>query len=239
MHDTVYKKSFELFLKRTNEKSVIRRFIQENILLRKDTDFLDVGGGSGSLASLISKKVRTTLVVEPNKKFYRQLVKQKKITALNAKWENVCLNGDFDFILAAYVVTYFPQTKRRQLIKKMYDLLRPGGSLLILSVDAKRGSWRKIHTHFYKLMGHAHKSSNDTLKQIARSYKAVSKSFKTSVVAKDTSEMMNILSFDFSKYPKDFSKFSEHLKIFLKKYSDRDGKVILEMVHNAHIITKI
>lgn len=238
MNDALYKKSFGLFLKRTDEKSVIKNFIYENIPFGKNMDFLDIGAGDGSLASLFSKKVRTAFVIEPNKNFYKQLLKHKKIRVLNKRWEDARLNGAFDFILAAYVVTYFPKPERKQLIKKMYDLLRPGGRILILSVDAKRGSWRKIHTYFYKLMRYVHNSSDDVLKKIAREYKAISKSFKTHVIANDVDEMLEILSFDFSKYPKDFSKFSGHLKKFLKKYSDRNGMMTLEMVHNAYIITK-
>jgi len=238
MNDVLYKESFELFLKRTDEKSIIKRFIFENIPIHKNMDFLDIGGGDGSLASMISKSVGTTLVIEPNKKFYRQLLKRKMIRARNEKWENARMNNSFDFILAAYVTTYFPKTKRKQLIKKMYDSLRPGGFILILSIDSTRGSWRKIHTYFYKLMGYAHKSSDDAVKQIAREYKATSKSFKTHVIAKNTNEMLKILGFDFYKYPKYFPKFSEHLRKFLKRYLDEDKSVTLEMVHNAYIITK-
>lgn len=238
MNDNLYKKSFELFLRKTDEKSVIEKFIFKNIIMDKSAYFLDIGGGIGSLASVISKRVKKTFVIEPNKDFCKQLLRQKKIKVLNDKWENVRLTGTFDFILAAYVATYFPQTKRKHLIKKMYKLLHPGGRILILSIDAKKGSWRKIHSYFYKLMGHTHKSSDDALKKIARDYRAVSKSFKTHVIAKDADEMLEILGFDFYKYPKDFSIFYVHLKKFLNRYSNNNGKVTLEMVHNAYIITK-
>lgn len=238
MNDLAYKKSFGLFLRRTDEKSIINQFILDNIPIHKDTDFLDIGGGEGSLASVIAKKVRTTLVIEPNKDFYKQLLERKHIKILNKKWEDVRLNNTFDFILAAYVTTYFKKAKRRQLIKKMYDSLRPGGHILILSIDARKGSWRKIHTYFYELMGHVHKSSDDSMKEIAQEYKATFKSFKTHVVAKSTDEMLEILSFDFHRYPRYFSKFTEQLRKFLKKYSNDDSKITLEMVHNAYIITK-
>lgn len=238
MNDLAYKKSFQLFLKRTDEKSVLRQFIFDNIPIRKDMDFLDIGGGEGSLTSVVSKKVRTTLVIEPNENFYKQLLTRKGIKVMNTGWEDTILNESFDFILAAYVTTYFQKAKRKRLIKKMYDSLRPGGHILILSIDAQRGSWRKIHTYFYKLMGRVHESSDDSVKQIAREYKAISKSLKTHVVAKNTDEMLEMLSFDFHRYPRYFSKFTEQLKKFLKKYSDEDKRITLEMVHNAHIITK-
>ena len=238
MTDSTYKKSFGLFLRRTNEKSIIEKFIMENIKFNKKTSFLDIGAGDGFLTSRISKKVKSTLVIEPNQSFHKLLPKQKGIRILNKTWEETNLNESFDFILVAYVITYFPKTKRKQLIKKIYNMLNRGGSILILSIDAKKGSWRKIHTYFYKLIKHDHCSSDDELKQIIQEYRVVSKSFKTQVISKDSDEMLKILGFDFYKYPADFFKFSSHLKKFMQKYSDTSGSVILEMVHNAYIITK-
>lgn len=238
MNEIIYKKSFELFLRKTDEKLVIRKFIHNNIPINKEVDFLDIGGGDSWLTSEISKKTKTTFVVEPNKGFYRRLLKQRKIKVINKKWEDVSLDRCFDFILAAYVITYFPKEKRRYLIKKMYKFLCPEGRILILSIDSKKGSWRKIHTYFYKLIGYNHKSSDDALKEIAKGYKAVSKSFKTYITAKDIDEMLEILKFDFHKYPRDFIKFSRELKKFLNKYLNERGRATLEIVHNAYIITK-
>ncbi len=238
MSDALYKKSFSLFLQRTDEKSVIEKFIREHIPLNRNMEFLDVGAGEGSLATVISKEVKTTLVIEPNQNFCQKLLKQERIEILNERWENVHLNRNFDFILAAYVVTYFPEDEREELIKKMYDCLRPGGTILILSVDAKKGSWRKIHTYFYELMGRNHASSDEALKQIVAQYKATAHSFITHVVAKNVNEMLEILAFDFYKYPEDFSRFSDHLKKLMRKFSNEKGEVVLEMVHNAYIIEK-
>lgn len=218
--------------------TVIGKFIMNNIKLNKKMNFLEIGAGDGSLTSIISKKVKSTFVVEPNRNFYKLLLVQKRIKVANKIWEKVHLNESFDFILAAYVITYFPRTKREQLIKKMYNMLNPDGNILILSIDAKKGSWRKIHIYFNKLINHVHYSSDNELRQMMREYGVVSKSFKTRVVAKDPDEMMEILGFDFYKYPVDFSKFATHLKKFMKKYSDANKKVTLEMVHNAYIITK-
>lgn len=238
MNDAIYKKSFELFLKRTNEKAIIKKFIYEHIPLSASMDFLDIGAGDGSLAKTISRGVKSTLVVEPNKDFCEKLSLQEGIRALNGKWESITLEDNFDFILAAYVVTYFPEVERENLIKKMYDCLYSGGKILLLSVDARKGSWRAIHTYFYKLMGIAHYSSDDLLKKIKETYKSTSYLFTTKVISKDADEMLEILGFDFHKYPGYFLKFSDQLKEFMKEYSDKNGCVTLEMVHNAHIITK-
>lgn len=238
MNDTAYKESFKLFLKSTDEKSVIKQFVHENIPIRRSMKFLDIGGGDGSLTAVISRRVRSTLFIEPNRKLLQLLPKQKGTSLINAKWEDVKLHDTFDFILAAYVVTYFPRAKRKSLIKKMYRSLRPGGHILILSVDAKKGSWREIHTFFYKLMGRVHKSSDDTVKEIAQEYGAISKTFRTRVAANDADEMLKILNFDFHRYPGYVTRYRKDLKKFLKDRTAKNKKVALEMVHNAYIITK-
>jgi len=69
MSDAIYEKSFSLFLKNTDEKIVIKKFIEQSIPLNKGVNFLDIGGGSGFLAKEISKKVKRTVLIEPNKFF--------------------------------------------------------------------------------------------------------------------------------------------------------------------------
>lgn len=238
MNDSAYKKSFELFLSRTDEKSVIKKFIENNIGLDRKMSFLDIGGGNGSLTSLISGKVGSTTVVEPNKDFFRQLKQKKDIETINRRWEEVHLRKNYDFILAAYVITFFPEHKREELLEKVYRHLRPNGKMLILSIDAQNGSWREIHTYFYQLMGYVHRSSDDALKKWVQKYRHTATTFRTDVVAKNIGEMLELLYFDFGKHPEEFSGCSQKLKEFLKTYTNKDGKVTLEMVHNAFIIYK-
>jgi len=239
MKSTLYKKSFDLFLKRTNEKKVISDFIKTHIPLHKRAKFLDIGGGNGTLARMISKRVGSVVIVEPNKFFLPNPKNNGNPKIINSKWENVRLNDVYDFILAAYVITYFPKDIREQLIEKIYIHLVSGrGIALVISVDAKRGSWRKIHTYFYKLVGHRHSSSDDELKKIIKKYDVKKKMFKTLVIAKNKEEMLKILNFDFGRHPKEYERFSEKLHQFLNKYTDKSGRVILEIVHNAYIIRK-
>lgn len=238
MRENLYKKSFNLFLKNTDEKSVILKFIKKNIKLNNKVSFLDVGGGDGTLAISLAKEVKATLVIEPNTFFVKKIKKNKNIEVINNKWENIRLEKKFDFILAAYVVTYFPQNKRKDMIKKMYKKLNHGGKIIILSVDAKKGSWRKIHTIFYRLMGVKRISSDEELKKIMKEYQAKAINFKTYVWAKNIAEMLNILYFDFLKYPDEFKKHKKELGQFLLKYSNANNNIHLEMMHNAYIITK-
>lgn len=238
MKQILYKKSFNLFLKRTDEKKVIYNFINTNIHLHGKIRFLDIGGGDGTLSRMISDKVDSVVIIEPNKFIFRNSKRGNKLKIINSKWEELYLNDTYDFILAAYVVTYFPEKSRKQLIEKMYNNLAPGGTILILSVDARRGSWRKIHSFFYRLIGHKHYSSDDEIRKIIKKYNVVNKMFKTRVVAKDSKEMLKILNFDFGRYPEEYKKFSEELQEFMCRYTDESGRVILEVFHNAYFISK-
>lgn len=237
MSDLDYKKSFDLFLKNTDEKKVLVRFIRSNGLLGKTKDFLDIGSGNGSLAVPISEQVKTTTIIEPNVEFIKKL-NVKKYKVLKKRWENVELMKKFDFILAAYVVTYFHPADRQSLIEKAYSYLKPGGKLLIISIDSNRGSWRGIHSYFYKLMGLRHKSSDIALKKILKKYRPEKFSLVTKVYAKDMDEMMEILKFDFGKYSKQFKKYAINIKKYLGRYCFNNGHFTLLMFHNAFIITK-
>jgi len=87
-------------------------------------------------------------------------------------------------------------------------------------------------------MDYNHRSSDEKIKKNIASYNSNSKIIKTHVVAKNESEMLDILSFDFLKFPKEFKLHRKTLKDFLYYYRDSKRSIILEMVHNAHIITR-
>lgn len=232
-----YKNAFSLFLKSTNEKDVIFNFIRQHILLDKNVNFLDVGAGDGSLFGEISKHVGDSLAVEPNEDFIK-ILKSKGVNVVNAKWEDTILSGDYDFILVAYVITYFNPKERAGLVKKMYDLLSPGGKLLILSVDSQEGSWRGVHTYLYDLMGIEHKSSDLHLEKIRTKYNHEVHSFITTVSTVGIEAMMDVLAFDFSNYVNVLPKYRPELVRYLEHHQNADGRVILDIANNATIINK-
>ncbi|MCL5781923.1 MAG: class I SAM-dependent methyltransferase [Patescibacteria group bacterium] len=238
MTEIEYKKSFELFLKRTDEKGVILKFIRSRHFLNRNIEFLDIGSGKGSLALSISPHVRNTTIIEPNSEFVRKSIPRKMITVINKKWEHTKLTHNFDFILMAYVFTYFKPKDRSSLIAKAYKHLKPQGRLLILSIDSQKGSWRGIHSLFYKLMSLRHRSSDDALTSLLSGYNPYHTKIITTVSAYNVDEMLRILWFDFGEYPMQFKKYNEELVGFLKRHRDRRGKITLKMVHNAFIITK-
>lgn len=233
----IYKNSFSLFLKSTNEKKVILEFVKKNISLGKVKDVLDIGGGNGALALPLALLKKNVTVVEPNKQLAGKL-NSRRIKYVNKTWENYKSSKKFDLVVAAYVVTYFKKKDLPKLIDKMYELVLPGGCLIIFTIDPKRGSWRGIHTYFYQLLGIEHKSSTYLLKSYLSKYKHVcSRSIKTLVKTKNISEMLKILAFDFYQYEPNFTKYKIELEKYLKKHLV--GKsVILKMVHEVFIIKK-
>lgn len=234
-HD-IYKESFRLFLKKTNEKKVVLSYIKKEVPLNKEINFLDVGGGDGSFAIPLSKKVKSTLVVEPNIHFTSKL-SSLGINCFNGKWEDYIVNGVYDFILAAYVVTHFPKKKFRSLIQKMVNCLSDKGILVIFAIDEKAGTWRGIHTYFYDLINLKRKSSTLQLKEVAEEYNAKRVKIVTEVIADDYDEMLKILAFDFEKYGDKFHNNKEKIIDYLKKRK-RHGKIVLKMVHWMYIIRK-
>lgn len=236
LQDNEYKKSFKLFLKKTNEKRIIFSHIKKEILFKKEMKFLDIGGGDGSFALPISKKVGSTLVIEPNIYFAKK-ISSSGLNCFNVKWENFNYNKKFDFILAAYVTTHFPLKKFKSLIRKMINFLEKNGTLIIFAVDENEGSWRGVHTYFYELIGLKKKSSSLPLKNELENHKVKKKKIITNVIADNLDEMLKILTFDFGRYGKKFIINKDNIKKYLIKRK-RNGKIILKMVHWMYVVKK-
>lgn len=237
MNKTVsYEQSFKAFVRKTSEKREILSLLTKEISLGKKVHFLDIGGGNGALTLPLSKKVGRTLVVEPNPSF-AQHFSLKGIPCINERWETARIREKFDFVLAAYVVTHFPKTKIRGLVGKMMNCLRPNGKLVMIAVDEKAGSWRQIHTYFYKLIGLQRKSSTQELKKIAKTLRAKKIKITTAVRANNEEKMLRVLSFDFGKYGNKFEQHKEKLKSYLRRKRDNNG-IMLNIMHWIFIVAK-
>ena len=73
MINDIYKKSFEVFLSRTDEKKVIEKFIKDTIKDSTVNSILEIGAGRGDILDGL-KTVTTNLVaIEPNTLFQSTL----------------------------------------------------------------------------------------------------------------------------------------------------------------------
>jgi cyclopropane fatty-acyl-phospholipid synthase-like methyltransferase len=199
MCDEIYKQSFELFLSHTNEKEVVKKILERRIDLKSVNSFLDIGGGNGSFAHILGKQIKNVLIIEPNKKFNKDL-RKRGFRCICSKWEDVHLEEKFDLILAAYVVTYFPSNMTSSLINKMIRCLNKNGKLVLLAVDEKEGSWRETHSYFYDLINLKRKSTTAKLKKIMTLLDARQEKFTTKIYADNVNQMLEIITFDFYKY---------------------------------------
>ncbi len=234
-HELDYQESFELFLSHTDEKRVIKEVLEQKVDMHAVKSCLDIGGGNGFLTQSLGDKDKI-LVVEPNKNFVETL-REKGFRCICAKWENVNLEERFDLILGAYVSTYFPKNRLKEMIIKMKHHLSSDGRLVLLAIDEREGSWREAHTYFYDLIELKRRSSTAKLKRIMSDLDVQGEKIITKVYADSADQMLQILAFDFCKYGNQFEQNKNKLREYLQQFQKGD-KIELEMVHWMFITKK-
>ncbi len=232
-----YRDGFKLFLSRTDEKQIINALLLNVIKRLRRNYFLDIGAGTGALTSIISRHFKKTLAVEPNRYFIKEL-EAKGIKTIGDRWEDANLqNKKFDFILAAYVIGYFSDSRIKAMIKKMFEHLTHGGVLALLVVDDRRGSWRKLYTKFYELMNKEHKATLARVKVLFRGHKVEHRIFTTYVVPRNEEEILMMLQFDWSRWKREFLKHQQAIRSLTKKFLNQGGGK-LSIVHHLFVIAK-
>lgn len=238
LDNQIYAKSFNLFLKSTNEKEVILEYLLQSIKGSDVNGILDIGAGLGSFSSHFIKQGKLVTAIEPNELLANNL-RSQGFRVINDSWEQVSMSEKFDLIIAAYVVTHFRKDKIDILLEKMMDRLNDGGTLFLLSVHPTKGSWRELHTYFYNLIDHTHRSSSIDLVSCLKKYpKMQEATLYTSVFANTPEEMLDVVEFDFHRFEPKFSQKRKALIQYLISHCVKDHKVVLDMVHQVFIIKK-
>lgn len=151
--DTLYKEQFDLLSFNTTEYEYMLRFYETTLLpqLPAREHFLDVGCGRGNSTRPLSAKFARTTIVEVNPVYFAEVTEWaraegRNVTGYNADWLDVSLeNVQPDFALMSHILYYVDPEKRSPFIRKAYDLLKPGGILLIVLMSAGSGT-----RHLYK-----------------------------------------------------------------------------------------
>lgn len=131
-------KGFVLLSKNTNEygkDGVLIRALNAHVLPKvTKNSLLDIGSGQGSLAIPLSKVFKETVTVEPDKKFFDQLIKmgRGRISGFNKKWEETNLERRFNLILAIHIFYYIPPKYWLKQLKRMLDALDRKGKIVIV-----------------------------------------------------------------------------------------------------------
>jgi len=236
--ETEYAESFRKFVNLGDEKVFLLKKIRQLVHLRQGKRFLDIGGGFGHFTIPLSKEVGSTLVVEPNRLFSKKF-RANGIQCEEKKWEEIELSpSSFDIILAAFVATHFPKSRLPSLLRKMIRVLAPNGELVLMTIDGLEGTWREIHTIFYRAIGLGRRvSSSLVIKKILKKIGAREEKIVIYLSARTKKEIIDALAFDFVDFQKEF----DEMRPLFEKYliDKRKGKLYqLSMVINFYYYQK-
>jgi SAM-dependent methyltransferase len=145
--DQAFREEFEVLSTGTDEYAFTIPTIRSTVIdqLPQRELYLDVGAGHGNLTRHFAPLFQRTVVVEPNPVLLNELLDWAKgqgvtMTGHNSVWDaSVKLNETFDFAVMSHVLYYMPASARADFVGRAFQLLKPGGRLVIITV-ADRGS---------------------------------------------------------------------------------------------------
>jgi 2-polyprenyl-3-methyl-5-hydroxy-6-metoxy-1,4-benzoquinol methylase len=132
-----------------NNTSYIDRlvdFVRMNVVSKEQSKkaFLDIGAGPGTIAERLSKFFTSITVIEPNSAF-ASIYQNKGFTSYIGNFQDIPLNCKYDAVLCSHVLYHVPCAEWTPFLKKMYDLIRPGGKGFVAMV-APKGKWHVLRS---------------------------------------------------------------------------------------------
>lgn len=151
-----YRAQFDSLSENTTEYGEMLRYFETEVFpnLVDMGHFLDIGAGRGNYARPLASRFERTTVVEPNELFYRDMKAWAeeagvRLSAFNAAWQDVDWKAhDADLTVISHVLYYVPKESRSDFIRKAYDTLKPGGTLLIV-LNSELCGIREVYRTFY------------------------------------------------------------------------------------------
>jgi SAM-dependent methyltransferase len=152
----LYKRQFDLLSNGTTEYDYMVNYFRTTLFptLPAMGHFLDIGCGRGNYARPLSEDFDQTTVVEVNSVYFDEVLgwgedNGRNIGGYNDDWVNVKLDGELDFILMSHMLYYVdPPETRPAFIRKAYNLLKPGG-LLVITLNSSGCGIRHIYKTFF------------------------------------------------------------------------------------------
>jgi len=137
---------------KTKINSQINDFIIKDILLKHNSRHIkvfDIGFGIGFFLKMLQKELPkkyeevTLSGCEPSDKNYSYFAKKGIITDKsnfhadfrNLTFQNVKINGKFDFVTAIYVFPHFSSEDLSEIAKKIHSILEPNGKFVLVVVN--------------------------------------------------------------------------------------------------------
>lgn len=149
---------------------IIERMITPR--LRNCQNMLDIGVGNGKLSKLLGEHCKFFTGIDNKQESLNSLPNKMGSSTINnvEKIKGTVLdmelpNKKFDFIIVSHMLYYIDSDERIKLIDKLYNLLSPKGSILIIYNDS--GDREALAEHFN---GKRH-SFHQTVEHIYKTYK--------------------------------------------------------------------
>jgi 2-polyprenyl-3-methyl-5-hydroxy-6-metoxy-1,4-benzoquinol methylase len=144
-----YTHGFEKLLSHTNEKQVLDSKIGEFIDRYKVHSLFDIGAGDGSFAKLLASRVTAYTAIEPKAKFAAQL-REAGFNVIEQEFptsEITNKEGGYDLVLMSHVISH-SLGNHAALISPAWDLVRPGGHLLLITHgNDEQSDWERLLKH--------------------------------------------------------------------------------------------
>lgn len=207
----MYAESFRAFCDCTDEKSVLRSFIQDEMAREYSRSILDIGAGDGRLAIPIAKGLLRYTAVEPMPE-YAAYLRENRIEVIEKEFP--CkVPAAYDLVLSCHSLPGRPD-EFGPFILEALKAVRPKGNLLIITYDDAKFDevvrscglpWGGFHfdrvaklESFFAEMGR-------------RPWRA---EIETSVASRDLEEVMHALAFVYSDgVPEDVEAFTASAKM--------------------------
>ncbi len=228
---------FELLSRNTDEygkKGVLIKALNTYVLpYISKNKLLEIGSGFGNLTVILSKLFSETAIVEPNRKFFKNVTNLIKCKGFNKRWEDVQMGKDkFDLILAVHVLYYIPKKVWLRQIGRMLSVLGKNGKLVIV-LQSKAS---RLYSFPDKFLKHESRINSEELMQILHDagIKFTSHKLKTEIWAntKKEAEIIGKFLFDTHNVPMDSKK-----AIDLWNYK-RGAKFFVDNRQHLIVITK-
>lgn len=119
-------------------------------LIENGSRILIVGGGNGIVLKYLPNS--SVVFIDPSQKMLRIAAKvptSAEVTFINSTLELAELQGGFDHVLVHFVLDLYPAAQLDSALRKLSDLLKPGGMLHIADFKLSDLSCRD---HFYRIL---------------------------------------------------------------------------------------
>jgi ubiquinone/menaquinone biosynthesis C-methylase UbiE len=127
-----------------------------NIVKDKKMSLLDIGAGTGTLISKLSKNQNINIsAIEPSKKM-REIFTKKcpDIEIIDGCLPRLpILKKKFDIIVSSYVIHHITHDKSLLMAQNIKNLLKPNGTLLLIDVMFNNKEYLESEVHFLKQQG--------------------------------------------------------------------------------------